>query len=198
LGLFNRPRYARVFGLCRLLEIENIYDIGCGINGQAVLLANLPDVFYTGIDVLDLKEILSTSACRLFKDRCGERIKFQQGYYPFEIISAGNNIAVCLGWSPLLLEHDDREEFCRTIERDFERVLLSCSGLLLAETELKDFTLHNIGYMSDYGDEGYLIFGTKFPDEITMLKEMNYCHEKDMDSIHFFGKQLMALLASTK
>lgn len=41
-------RYACLFRLCLDLEIANIYDIGCGQELQAFLLATVNDVTYTG------------------------------------------------------------------------------------------------------------------------------------------------------
>jgi len=69
--------YLKIFGLCRALEITNLYDIGCGQSHQALLLSNFSDIYYTGIDNnYDFKDLN-----RLFAE-LNTNIKFQQAEYP--------------------------------------------------------------------------------------------------------------------
>lgn len=163
--------YARIFGLCRILGVTNLYDIGCAHYLQAYLLKSHKNMFYTGIDrMFDfsyVNELISTPNSPLF---LGERIKFQMAEYPFDIQPADNNVAIssnCLGF--LLRDEESIKSVAGALSRDFERIIMNVKSESFGvwETELAAFKLHRIG-------ERDFLFGTKFPEDIYRLEEIGY------------------------
>jgi len=149
--------------------VNNLYDIGCGFECQAFLLANHSHMTYVGIDCgnkIDFNHINE-----LFANYNG-KIKFQKRKYPFTIMPAKNNIAIACGW---LGKYDEtKKKITSSLSIDFERIFINLLGDESFETcyevwaaELSDFKLHKIGY-------NRFIFGTKHPEEIFMLKTVEY------------------------
>jgi hypothetical protein len=178
---FDCSKYAQIFGLCRLLGVANIYDIGCGANGQAFLLENYSDMFYTGIDCDENIDFAYIN--KLFAEAYNERIKFQKVNYPFVMTPQSNNIALCC--SSLFPSKNITE----ALSRDFERVFISFlyksnedndECFKMWENELSNFKLCKMGYYCVGGwQSSYLIFGTRFPKEISMLDLMEYDFNDD-------------------
>jgi hypothetical protein len=151
--------YARFFGLCRLLKITDIYDIGCGQTDQAFYLASYPDMFYTGIDCgPDYTHIN-----KLFAKNCGERIKFRYARYPFPINPVSKNIAIA--------HYSKNKSMYEAFTKDFERIIIDIDMKKVGSLKksLSDFKLYKI---TAYANP--IVFGTKFPKEIDLLKAINY------------------------
>lgn len=169
--------YSQIFGLCKVLGIKHIYDIG-GRNWQpAFLLIDFPNIYYTGIDCHDIDyDYLN----RLFAEY--KNIKFQYAYYPFDITPTSNNIAVShYAIGTILVDEEKIKNTTAALSKDFERILINIrqENLNIWETGLADFKLCMIdcSYMP-------LVFGTKFPEEIEKLKKIGYNYSDDRFSIY--------------
>ena len=168
--------YSRIFGLCKTLGITNIYDIG-GRNWQpSFLLIDSPDINYTGIDCHDIDyEYLNG----VFEEH--KNIKFQKAYYPFDIMAAGNNIAVShYAMGTLLTEEESIKIAAAALSKDFERILINIKRewLHIWETGLAEFRLYTVDCKGD-AKERPLVLGTKFPEEIDKLKHIEYDYLND-------------------
>ena len=170
--------YLKIFGLCRALGVTNLYDIGCGYSHQALLLSKSSDIYYTGIDSnYDFEDLI-----KLFAE-LNSNIKFQQAEYPFDITPPCNNIAIshyALGALGTMRKGENAiKNAAKTLSRNFERILISITPECLSiwETELADFTLRTLGYDVEDGKTASsipTILGTKFPEDISKLDEMEY------------------------
>lgn len=168
-------KYARIFGLCRLLKIKNLYDIGCGRRNQAFFLAGYPDMAYTGIDCTYDYTYIN----ELFAKSCGERIQFQYAKYPYPIAPVSENIAIACQWGY-------SKRIYEAFSRDFERIIIDISSnekISLLKKSLKDFTLTKLTGFS--WNMSPIVFGTKFPKEIDMLRKINYSYCDDRFAIPF-------------
>ncbi len=93
-------RYACLFRLCLDLEISNIYDIGCGQELQAFLLATVNDVTYTGVDPLIFDSFDGFEAdvnyvnWKFRQFTRSDRITFLRQSYPCELDIQPNNIGI--------------------------------------------------------------------------------------------------------
>jgi SAM-dependent methyltransferase len=171
--------YSRIFGLCKILGIRNIYDIGCRDWQPAFLLVDFPGIYYTGIDYHDIDYKYLN---RLFADY--KNIKFQYGYYPFSIKPARNNIAVShYAMGTMVTNEEKIKIITNALSKDFKRILINIEKgrLNIWEAGLADFKLYTLDCMSD--DNIPLVFGTKFPKEIDKLEKMGYRYLDDKFSI---------------
>jgi SAM-dependent methyltransferase len=158
--------YARIFSLCELLEIANLYDIGCSNGNQAAILADYSDMFYTGIDCDN--RIDFTHINKLYGK---ERITFQKGLYPFAITPAENNIAIsCYSLGTMWTDEKSIKNITEALSRDFERIIMNISNykINIWEAGLKVFQLQELSYNHQ------LIFGTKFEKDISILEKIGY------------------------
>jgi len=197
-------KYARIFGLCRLLGVTNLYDIGCGGVWQALFLANYPDVFYTGIDYFGND---NTYANESFAKSFGKRINFQYAHYAFLLnlppSYPSNNLGIALGWLTGCIRCEQKTAFA--FSKDFERIIIDIQdrdfkdweaklaesepfqfndGVSYWEIERTSFKLYKIcDAEEEYGKP--LVFGTKFPEEIDMLKKIKYDFNDDKFAIPY-------------
>ena len=181
--------YARVFGLCRILGLTNLYDIGCGNRLQAFFLHGHKNMFYTGIDkgidFTRLNEFLDT---QLFPNDKG-RIKFRTGTYPFEITPAKNNAAILLYSLGMIPDEQSIKNIAAALSGDFERVLMNIRSEYFSiwEAELSDFTQYKIG-----DAENPFVFCTKFPEDISKLNDMGYnCFDSKFTIGSYLGDELI-------
>ena len=71
--------YSRIFGICKLLKIIHLYDIGCRTIGAAFLLKDYNSATYTGIDFhKPCIDFNNANMLDLLTEMYGERIKFQE------------------------------------------------------------------------------------------------------------------------
>ena len=166
--------YERLFGLCKLLGISNLYDIGCGDAYQAFMLTDYTlsghwNVFYTGIDCHGDFTYIN----EIFKEY-GEKIKFLNAFYPFEITPAPNNIAISCYAIGMERDEEKIKNIETALSRDFERILINVHPSFTHrwEKNIEGFEIHKIRNTK-------YIFGTKFPEEISKLKDMGYDYFND-------------------
>ena len=189
--------YVRIFGLCRLLGLTDLYDIGCGEMYQAFLLINFPGMVYTGIDAAftfghskaidrDNKRFDFTYINDLIM-KCGDdnKIKYQIAEYPFAIMPAENNVAILSGCLGATMSKDDEsiKNTAAALTRDFERVIMGpFNDFEKWEAELKDFKFHTIREDDRYSH--HYMLGTKFQKDISILEETGYNYYDDRFTLH--------------
>lgn len=150
----QRRMYHKAFGLCILLGATDLYDIGCGHDLQAGLIADLEGISYTGIDRCNERMAYITeqkddgtsepkivAECTLYRtmreNPClpleryedyfasfNDRIRFMHAVYPFPIHARENNIALVLNWLDACTDAE-RHFISEALNRDFKRVLLT-------------------------------------------------------------------------
>ena len=109
----------------------------------------------------------------LFEEIDAGKIRFQEGEYPFDITPPENNIAVsCFAVCNGDKVEKDREllkNIADSLSRDFERIIITVGRdyFEIWKNELTDFELYKIGDLNHL----IMIFGTKFPEDISKLKE---------------------------
>ena len=131
----THSNYFKIFGICRLLNIKNIYDIGCGTTGlsHAFLLHHFPlsrnsdkNVSYIGIDCNACDELDFEFMNEIFSNGWGNRIKFEKNTYPCNITNKNNNIALKIG-----SDNGNRQflgKMAEAFSKDFERVIIEITG----------------------------------------------------------------------
>ena len=173
--------YGRIFGLCRFLGINNLYDIGCGVINHAFLLAwhMDADIKYIGIDTKRAnKNNLIT--------KTSDNFLFLNNSYPFQINTSDNNIAIsyyCLG-TMTRGKTETIKNIAQHLDSDFERILINISECSLEtwKDELSSFKLQTLGIEDDL----HVVFGTKLDKDIVKLKEENYNFYDDKFFIDYF------------
>lgn len=181
-------RYSKIFDLCRVLGITNIYDIGCCTINQAFLLAHHSRMNYTGLDCGFILNDWRTSDTetnnyyRLFAQEapppfCGGRIRFVEGWYPdtsFEV--KPNNIAIG-SYSLAMCEGKECiEKTVSALTHDFERILFNLTirdtdAAFWKAAEWSGFEIHPIGPFE-------FVFATKNRCDLHRMMEMYPCDEK--------------------
>jgi len=171
-------RYSRIFDLCRVLGIANIYDIGCQTLNQAFLLIRYSNLNYTGIDGgtfylndyrltdRDEKDFYYPTTNQAPPAFCGGRIRFMKGYYPCEINAAPNNIACACASITELGDEESINKTAAALAKDFDRVLFNVTKDNLdywRNANWGDLKFHPIGHAN-------FVFGTKYPEDIDKLK----------------------------
>lgn len=194
----THSNYFKIFGICRLLNIKNIYDIGCGTTGlcHAFLLHHFPlshnsdkNVSYVGIDCLTCEELDFELMNKAFSNGWENRIKFEKNTYPCYIENKNNNIALKIGSS------DDRKSLTKIAEsfsRDFERIIIEIPSEEGSTRNRKsDFINNSALYIEclseslpnfiQYEIDDYYgvrkrkyIFFTKFQKDIDFLNSIKY------------------------
>jgi len=177
----NYTMYARIFGLCRLLKVTDIFDIGCGTQYPLFLISPYQDMSYTGIDCSD--ELQYSSANELLTTYFDGRIKIKKAQYPFRITPRRNNIAIACGWLGEFAESE--KDITRAFSRDFDRVLIDIHGVAdfdissqAWEREVTDFELYKI-------NSNRMIVSTKFPEEIAVMGKNDYNYDDENFSIPY-------------
>jgi len=167
-SFFCYKNYEKIFGLCRLLGLTDIYDIGCSDNYQAFLLINHPDMSYTGFDC---DSNIGFTYINDITAKCGDgnRIKHRIAEYPFPITASENNVAILLGCIDFTMNASEEsvKNTTTALSRDFGRIIMSSihKNVKVWETGLREFEMYKI--------DSY-IFGTKFPKDISVLESAGY------------------------
>lgn len=158
--------YVKAFGLCYMLGIPNLYDIGCACGYQAHL-AHPYKVTYTGIDRREC-------ACKRDRESWGKKYLFINEKYPYNIKVKEGNIAIIFCSLGAIMDDKERMETSAALCRDFERVVMSIypDNLDLWKNDLKDFKLRLLGKFYTSGIP--VLFGTKFEDDLEIINEDNY------------------------
>jgi len=189
----THSNYFKIFGICRLLNIKNIYDIGCGTTGlcHAFLLHHFPLSQYTGIDCCACEELDFELMNKAFSNGWGNRIKFEQNEYPCHIANKKNNIALKIGSDTA----DSRTltKIAEAFSRDFERIIIEISGddnspirnrkndfvnssvlqIECLSESLPSFIRYDIDDYHGVTKRKYIFF-TKFQKDIDFLNSINY------------------------
>lgn len=181
-------RYRKIFDLCRVLGITNIYDIGCCTINQSFLLAHHSRINYTGIDdgfILNdwrTSDLETNNYYRLLAPEspppfCNGRIRFVKGCYPdasFEV--KPNNIAIG-SYSLTMCEGKECiEKTVSALTHDFERILFNLpprdtDAAFWKGADWAGFEIHPIGPFE-------FVLATKNPCDLHRMKEMYPCDEK--------------------
>jgi len=171
-------RYSRIFDLCRVLGITNVYDIGCQWLNQAFLLIRYSNLHYIGIDKSnfylndyrivdrDVKNFYFPITNQVPPAFCGGRISFMKACYPFELNVSPNNIAVACSSIAELSDKKDINQMVAALTKDFERVIFNVSKNTIhfwKDADWKDLKLYPIGHNN-------FIFGTKYFTDVERLK----------------------------
>ena len=192
-------RYERLFTLIHALEINNIYDIGCGDDLQALMLVYDQDMHYTGIDsrIFDYPFDNFVSDPQyvnkiIEKFTGSDRIKFINATYPCDLEVSDNNIALVLNVLGLV---EGNNPILTALYENFERIIVNIPDKtinpLAKQMSAKEFACSNFeGFINPF-DEQYefykqlmpeyvfykigrnTIFGTKIAADIEKL-ENNY------------------------
>jgi len=164
--------YSRIFGICKLLKIIHLYDIGCRTIGAAFLLKDYNSVTYTGIDChKPYIDFNNAHMLNLLKEIYGERIKFQEGEYPFAVTPAESNVAIscyAIGFGKPNENEKAIKNTAAALSRDFERIIINVTREYFEtwKRDLMDFEIYKIGETSST----IFIFGTKFSEDVVKLK----------------------------
>lgn len=191
-------RYRQYFGLCILLGVTNIYDIGCGFDFQVGYIANLDKIAYTGIDraygktrtITRIKpdgtkkertelDVVDFSYYNTLFQEYNNQITFLQAEYPIELYPKPHNAAIAIG---IPYQNQSMEKILSAMARDFERVIVQVETYREEEfrKSLQEFILLEL---HEYSIQNYSVekppswkwfFGTKFPEEISYLKTVGY------------------------
>jgi hypothetical protein len=165
--------YSRIFGICKLLNITHLYDIGCRTIGAAFLLSDYNSATYIGIDChKPYIDFNNTHMFDLLTEIYGERIKFQEGEYPFAINPVESNVAIscyAIGFGKPNENEQTIKNTAATLSGDFERIIINVNHEYLEKwkSELTDFEIYKIGETSSTT----FIFGTKFSEDVAKLKK---------------------------
>jgi hypothetical protein len=172
--------YARKFGLCRLLGINNIYDIGCGNHYQAYMLMSM-DIYYTGIDYSDKIDFEEMN--RAFAG-LGNKKKFINEMYPCDVAPPPNNAAIASGWNYNRGGEGALKRFAKAVSKDFERIITNVTVdgmdaedfITFWETSLPGYKVYKIGCDRLMYKAGYesCIFATRFQKDIDITESVGY------------------------
>lgn len=189
-NFYNRIyfQYGRVFDLCRVLGIANLYNIGCGSVNQSFLLMRYSTMSYTGImnadfDLNDFRQkdfeeknafgYISPDAPPPF---AGGRISFIKGHYPdIRPEIRGNNIAVCCYSITMCRTEESISEMVNALTRDFERVLFNVPYTMPELAELWKKQNWDGYTICPVGPEGYVL-ATRHAEDTDRMKAV-YPHE---------------------
>jgi hypothetical protein len=189
----NHSNYFKIFGICRLLNIKNIYDIGCGTTGlcHAFLLHHIPLSHYVGIDCLACEELDFELMNKAFSNGWGNRIRFEQNTYPCHIANKKNNIALKIGSA--YTDSKTLTKMAEAFSKDFERIIIEIpsddnapirnrksdfmhNSVLQREClseSLPNFKWYDIEEMCGASKRKY-VFLTKFQKDIDFLNSIKY------------------------
>lgn len=175
----NFYRYSRIYDLCYVLGINNIYDIGCECINQGLMLIRYSNLHYCGIECskfwLNDYRILDRTEKNFYypvTDQtpppfCDGRIRYIKAKYPCELKIEPNNIGVAL--SSFCPEGEKEvNELVNAFVNDFDRILVNISSY---ENNIEYWRNADWKNMKIYpAGRGYLIFGTKHPEDIERMK----------------------------
>ena len=181
--------YSRVYDLCRVLGVTNIFDLGCMTINQGLMLLRYSNMSYTGVEanrfylndyrIGDFFEAIGTKTCNIKKNAflyptveniapfADGRIRYIKGDYPISLCVPKNSIGVSmrsLGFS------DDKEHIkriVRSLTSDFDRIIFDMRFDRITEwktNDWEDFTVIQIG-------PTYL-YATKYSEDIEQLAMM--------------------------
>ena len=167
-------RYERIFALCYALGVTNLYDIGCGNQMQAFMLAYDPDIHYTGIDNTIFQDFYDEFFAdpeyvnKLFEEFVGsDRIKYIKERYPCELEISENNIGISL-FVGMDRTFDDVEKIAEFYSRDFERVVFNVFTKKLnskiPEMDIKDIVYNDVDVWTNTFEETYSFWKKVMPD----------------------------------
>lgn len=174
-------RYGKMFELCKVLGVSNIYDIGCEKINQSFMLVTEKDVSYIGMDtrfeLIDwLEEDKTTNNYYHYFTRNTPpsfnegKISFVKGLYPdtsFDLKS--NNIAIASCSLTMCQGNDSIDKVIKALTCDFDRILFN-PPLRDGDYEAwvnADWSQYEIRPV-EYGG---FIFATRYPQDFDKLKE---------------------------
>lgn len=166
-------KYKQIFGLCMILGITDIYDIGCGDQCQVGYITQYQGISYTGID-----DAINTDFYNeLYKDY-NSNICFIKSKYPCDITPAKNSIAICVGWIS-----KESQKIAQALTENFDRVYVQIpmNELELWKNIFTDYkslvidlyTITNYFTGKELGGYVFVLF-TKYIDDIEYMKTINY------------------------
>jgi len=177
--------YSRIFDLCRVLGITNVYDIGCETINQAFLLAAHTNISYTGMDsVFNLndwreEDEQSNNYWYCYTEEapspfCDGRIRFVKGYYPDTVFDVKpNHIAVASCSLTMCMGAESIIRVASALVRDFDRILINFP---YSERRMEDYNCWKNADWSGYEirpiDYSGFIYATKNEEDIERLKVM--------------------------
>ncbi len=199
---YRDRRYQKIFGLCVLLGVTDIYDIGCGFEWQVAHILNLKEISYTGIDMVGRNfEYVRTSDgnqtksekeisidfmyyTNLFSE-LNENIRFINNKYPCVIHPQKDNLGIAIG-ADFLIEDTSVAE---ALARDFERIVFQVKFHEYNECEkiFSGFSLMELNrtvwynyFTKEATNKGIVTFlATRYRKEIECLKKIGYNYNDD-------------------
>jgi len=171
-------KYRQIFGLCLILGLSDIFDIGCGDQCQVGYITPYKGITYTGIDYN-----INTDLYNEIYKKYNPYIHFIKAKYPCDLITSNNSIAIYVGCFS-----KDSKKVAQALSENFERVYVQVHG---DELELWEsiFAAYKISIIDTYSINNYFtgreldkyvfLLITKFVDDIEYLKEINYDAHND-------------------
>ncbi len=182
--------YSKVYDLCRVLGVTNVFDLGCMTINQGLMLLRYTNLSYTGIDAyrfyLNDYRIgdAFTPIGRPPKSRRTDaflyptlddapppfadgRIRYIKGAYPLPLSVPENSIGVSMRSFGFSEDGEKIREIVRALTTDFDRVLFDPRIDRLSDwitDDWADFTVVQIG-------PTYL-YATKYPEDIARLERV--------------------------
>lgn len=180
-------RYSRVFSLCHALEVNNLYDIGCGSQLQALLLIYAPKMNYTGIDPYIFQDYPDNffpdpsyinELFESFTIPGNNRIEYIKETYPCDLTVAANNIAITLS-TPVgrSVADERRKNITAAISRDFERIVFDVpfQEYNLTGMNIKDIIYNEVEVWTNPFEKYYCLWKNAVPEfEFYKIGERNY------------------------
>lgn len=177
--------YGRIFDLCKVLGITNVYDIGCERINQSFLLAAHTNISYTAMDTIfefnDWREE-DRSSNRYWHyctyeappPFCEGRIRFIKGRYPDTVFDVKpNHIAVASCSLTMCKGEKSISRAAAALVRDFDRILINFPD---RERRTEDYECWKNADWSGYEihpiDYGGFVFATRCEEDIDRLKVM--------------------------
>ncbi len=178
-------KYSRIFDLCRVLGITNVYDIGCETINQSFLLATSTNMSYTGMDSFFAlndwceEDEQNNNYWHCYVEEappplCEGRIRFIKGRYPdtgFDV--KPNHIAVASCSLTMCRGADSINRAAAALVRDFDRILMNFPRKKFRAEDYEcwknadwsGYEIHPIDYSG-------FIYATRYEADIERMKVM--------------------------
>lgn len=177
--------YCRIFDLCRVLGITNVYDIGCETINQSFLLAAHTNISYTGMDSIFIlndwrqEDEQSNNYWYCYTEEtpaqfCDGRIRFVKGTYPDKVFDVKpNHIAVASCSLTMCRGAKCINRVVSALVRDFNRILINFP---YSEGRKEDYNCWKNADWSGYEirpiDYSGFVYATRNEEDIERLKVM--------------------------
>ncbi len=186
--------YSRVYDLCRVLGVANVYDLGCCTLNQGLMLTRYSNLRYVGIEgyrfylndyrISDFYNRIGVSENPAFRPMnfyyptvdtappafCDGRISYIKAEYPCELHPPVNSMGVSMRSLLFLDSREKIEKAVHAMTTDFDRIVFDVPHNRIDEWKnagWEGFEMYEIG-------AGYML-ATKYPGDLAKLKLMYPC-----------------------